>query len=95
MQFTTLTSLAIAVLGVSAGTVNKRNGEGVHLANCLQNSNLGPIPYSMVIYYADDADASRNVSRMIHCYLNTRYRYLQVQTCRRHDGPRQRHCIAQ
>ncbi|KAK3935248.1 hypothetical protein QBC46DRAFT_272166 [Diplogelasinospora grovesii] len=61
MQLTTLTSLALLALGASAGTVNKRNGEGVHLANCYQNSPLGQIPFSQMLYYADDAQASQNV----------------------------------
>ncbi|KAH6839615.1 hypothetical protein B0I37DRAFT_386849 [Chaetomium sp. MPI-CAGE-AT-0009] len=61
MQFTALTSLVFLALGVNAGTLNKRNGEGVHLANCYKNSPLGPIPFSQMIYYADDAQASQNV----------------------------------
>lgn len=61
MQFTTLATLALVALGASANTIDKRNGEGVHLANCYQNSPLGQIPFSQIIYYADDAQASQNV----------------------------------
>jgi hypothetical protein len=61
MQLTTLTSLALVALGASAATIDKRNGEGIHLANCYQNSPLGQVPYSQFAYYADDAQASQNV----------------------------------
>ena len=61
MHFTTLVSVALAALGASAASIDKRNGEGVHLANCYQNSPLGQVPYSQMIYYGDDAQASQNV----------------------------------
>lgn len=61
MQFTFFTAIALAALGASAGPIDKRNGEGVHLANCYQNSPLGQVPYSEFVYYADDAQASQNV----------------------------------
>jgi len=61
MQFTTLTTIALVALGASAAEIDKRNGEGVHLANCYQNSPLGQVPFSQFIYYADDAQASQNV----------------------------------
>jgi hypothetical protein len=53
MQLTILASLALLAMGVSAG-------EGVHLANCLQSSPLGDIPYSRMMYYADDKQANLN-----------------------------------
>lgn len=73
MQFNALASLMFLALGVSAGVVDKRSGEGVHLANCYQNSPLGEIPYSKMIYYADDAQASQNVvpSSSNQCYVTT------------------------
>jgi hypothetical protein len=61
MQLTTLTSLALAALGAGASTINKRSGEGVHLANCYQDSPLGQIGFSQMLYYADDAQASQNI----------------------------------
>ncbi|KAK4038587.1 hypothetical protein C8A01DRAFT_37496 [Parachaetomium inaequale] len=54
MQFTIFASLAMLALGVSAG-------EGIHLANCYQNSALGQIPYSKMLYYPDDAQANQGV----------------------------------
>ncbi len=65
MQLTTLTALALAALGARAASlpdsITKRAGEGVHLANCYQNSPLGQIPFSQMLYYANDAQASQNV----------------------------------
>ncbi len=61
MQLTTITSVALVALGVSAASIDKRSTEGVHLANCYQNSPLGQVPYSQFAYYADDAQASQNV----------------------------------
>lgn len=52
MQLTVLTAVALLALGASAG-------EGVHLANCYQSSALGSIPFSQMLYYADDAQASQ------------------------------------
>ncbi|KAK4043809.1 hypothetical protein C8A01DRAFT_32129 [Parachaetomium inaequale] len=68
---TILTSAALLTLGVSAGAIHKRSGEGVHLANCYQNSALGQIGYSQMLYYADDAQASQNVkpSSSNQCYV--------------------------
>ncbi|KAK4150219.1 hypothetical protein C8A00DRAFT_37171 [Chaetomidium leptoderma] len=55
MRLTTAAaSLALFALGARAG-------EGVHLANCYQNSPLGQIPFSQMIYYADDSQASQNI----------------------------------
>lgn len=59
MQLSSLTSLAPLAHGARAGTIHKRNGEGVHLANCYQNSPLGQIPFSQFLYYADDAQATK------------------------------------
>lgn len=52
MHLTILAAISLLVLGVSAG-------EGVHLANCIQDSQLGPIPFSRMLYYADDSQASQ------------------------------------
>ncbi|KAK4139901.1 uncharacterized protein C8A04DRAFT_15446 [Dichotomopilus funicola] len=60
MQLTTLVAFAILAASAAAGIV-KRSGEGVHLANCYQQSPLGQIPFSQMLYYADDAEASQNV----------------------------------
>ncbi|EAQ88672.1 predicted protein [Chaetomium globosum CBS 148.51] len=71
MQLNALASLMFLALGASAGVVDKRSGEGVHLANCYQRSPLGDIPYSKMIYYADDSQASQNVvpSSSNQCYV--------------------------
>lgn len=72
MPFSSITSLALLALGASAATINKRNGEGVHLANCYVNSPLGRVPYSQMVYYSDDAQASQNVvpSDSNQCMVN-------------------------
>jgi hypothetical protein len=66
MQFTILASLAMLAVGVSAG-------EGIHLANCYINSQLGDVPYSKMVYYPDDAQANQGVvpSTNNQCAVNT------------------------
>lgn len=51
MHVAVFTSAALLTLGVSAGTINKRNGEGIHLANCVSQGQH----FSEMIYYADDS----------------------------------------
>ncbi len=54
MHVAVFTSAALLTLGVSAGTINKRNGEGIHLANCYQQGGA----FSQMLYYADDSTSA-------------------------------------
>ncbi|KAK0630985.1 hypothetical protein B0T17DRAFT_236618 [Bombardia bombarda] len=73
MQLSSLLPFSLLMLGINASAIVKRNGEGVHLANCVQQSPLGPIPYSQMLYYGDDAQASQGVvpSSSNQCYVTT------------------------
>lgn len=53
--------LTTAAASVALFALGARAGEGVHLANCYQNSPLGQIPFSQMVYYADDSQASQNI----------------------------------
>jgi hypothetical protein len=72
MKLPTLTSLALLALGAHASPIvekQKRNGEGVHLANCYQNSAAGTQGYSAYIYYADDAQANTGYQPADQCWV--------------------------
>lgn len=82
MQLTAPASalLGLLAIGVSAGTVNKRAVEGVHLANCYIIDPVispGVVGFSQMIYYADDTQAknghvpsSSNLCRVTQPNLN-------------------------